>query len=56
MAIVQKRLCSEGEADAEHTYFYYLSCPNCGKKLGTSIDDNEKFEHCPNCKILLQYT
>ena len=51
---VIKRLCSEGEADAEHTYFYYYTCPNCGKSIGTSLN-KDKYVKCPTCKTNLDY-
>lgn len=46
--LINKRLCSEGETDAEHTYFYQYSCPYCGTSLWTSL---EKINYitCPNC-------
>ena len=50
---ITKRLCSEGDADAAHTYFYYINCPNCRFYLyDTSGDYSEKYlncEYCPDC-------
>lgn len=54
MAIVQKRLCSEKEANAEHAYYYHYSCPKCGRSLGTSIS-SEEVENCEECGVFLQY-
>ena len=49
-----KRLCSEGEADAEHTYFYYYFCPNCKEFIGYSLD-KDNYRKCPNCNEELEY-
>lgn len=51
--LIEKRLCSEGEADAEHTYFYYYDCPHCGETLGTSLQDIE-YTFCPKCFTYLE--
>ena len=46
--LIEKRLCSEGQADAEHTYFFFFCCPHCGETLGTSLE-KANYTTCPKC-------
>ena len=49
--------CSEGEADAEHTYYHNVICGNCSKPIGTTLQEKlrEEVTQCPNCKCTLDY-
>ena len=49
--------CSEGEADAEHTYYKHIKCGKCSEHIGTTLQEKlrEEVTQCPNCKCTLDY-